>query len=163
MYSSANFAHQSVSSGSACVFTSTIDSVAFLAMNAVMSYGELTLYLSRSDTYKFHHGSDLCPNFLLVSCNVQTAQQSSLFCGIPMKFHRSSCWDKPSTCQHSESFKDGDGSGTVVIGPGSGKKGKVVVGRVLMGSDDRQRERGVEVGWLESGDDRRLEERVSVV
>lgn len=69
----------------------------------------------------------------------------------------------PALSQDAERLEDADGARAIVVSAGGRQQGEEVVCRVLVGTNDRQRRRGVADLWLEAGDDARLREAVGEV
>lgn len=93
------------------------------------------------------------------------AQESPLFCGVPMKLDREFRLES-SLDERSERFEGGYSARTVIVRTGRREEWKGVISRILVGTDDDVWYLDTTVVWgsptrrLKSGDHTRLGERV---
>lgn len=135
MYSSASFTAHRVSGPSACVSMKPIDSVEFLATNAVISYPwcqlraeSLREVLSKYDaSYKLHHGANRLPRLLLVPRNSLATQQAPLLSSIPVEFDGSILGCISALSEDTERLEDAHRPGAVIVGTWGGEQREEIV------------------------------------
>lgn len=103
--------------------------------------------------YKFHHGTDSCTRFLLVSCNCLASKQTTLFSRIPVELDWSIQGCETRLSKHAKRLENTDCARTIIIGAGRRQEREQVVHGVLVSADDCEGRRKVlNLGFKASDD-----------